>query len=575
MWRSAKVGLAIFALVLVGLLSVRFHLISQGTVAANELGANVNVLTHHNNNARTGANLQETVLNTRNVNAKQFGKLFERAVDGDIYAQPLYVSHLNIPGKGTRNVVFVATMHNSVYCFDADDPTANQPYWQVNCGPSVPARYIGGVEIKREVGITSTPVIDLKTGTLYAVARTCEPQLNLYVGARHDWTVNRLHAFDIATGSKKSGDGILIQAQVPGTGRGSINGVVHLFHSNQLQRAGLLLCNGVLYLGFGAQHNDEGTYQGWVLAYDAATLRQVGVFCSTPDGNQGGIWQSGNGLAADDKGNIYVVASNGTTTVTHGGRDIGCGILRLRLASGLTSVSTSEANGAHNRLHLADWFAPYNYEGINEHDVDLCSGTLLVPHTNLLVVGCKDQNLYVLNRQHLGYWHRGNNSNIVQCFRADESATRSLTFWNSPETGPTLYIWSEMDYLKAFKLEGGKLQTTPIAHSPMRGGDGMSGGFLSVSANENQSGTGIVWASLPAFGDPNKYTVPGVLRAFDASDVSHQLWSSKQNEARDDVGNFAKFCPPTVANGKVYLATFSKKLVVYGLLSHQGNSFNL
>ncbi len=272
-------------------------------VAVMPGSAQVNVLTYHNDNARTGQNLQETVLTPANVNSTQFGKLFTHAVDGYVYAQPLYVSNVAMPNNGTHNVVYVATEHDSVYAFDADDRLGSNasPLWKasfVNARArvhTVPARDVGANDVVPEMGITGTPVIDATSGTLYVVANTKE-----YQGRSHAY-VYRLHALDIATGAEKFGGPVVISASVPGTGDGGTTDVLDPLR--HLQRPGLLLVNGVVYIAFGS-HGDVGTYHGWLLGYDATTLQQVGVYNTTPNGAQGAIWQSGAGPAADANGNI-------------------------------------------------------------------------------------------------------------------------------------------------------------------------------------------------------------------------------------------------------------------------------
>ena len=247
------------------------------------------VLTRSNNNSRTGANLNEVVLNTSNVNVSQFGKLFSRPVDGQIFAQPLYVPDVNIPDQGTHNVVYVATQHNSVYAFDADDPNASTPLWQVSLGASVPSSNFGPpgyADIQVEVGVTGTPVVDPNTGTLYVVATTQDSD-----AIRH-----RLHALDIHTGAEKLGGPVVIAGSVSSAG-GQGNHVVFDSHQ-QLQRPGLLLSNGVVYIAFDS-YGDWEPYHGWIFGYDAATLQSLYIYNTTPSGAQGAIWQSGQGLATD------------------------------------------------------------------------------------------------------------------------------------------------------------------------------------------------------------------------------------------------------------------------------------
>ncbi len=511
------------------------------------------VWTQHNDNGRTGANLKETVLNVRNVNVKQFGRLFARPVQGQIYAQPLYVPGLTVPGRGRHNVVFVATEHNDVYAFDADDPKQSAPLWHDYLGPCAPTpnddfgnnpAYGRYHDLFPEIGITSTPVIDFANHTIYVCAfNKSGPGQYLF----------RLHALDLQTGSERIGSPVLITATCPGTGMESANGTVTFDPMQQLQRAGLLLAGGVVYLAFAA-HADCDPYHGWVLGYDADTLRQRTVFCTTPDGGEGSIWQAGQGPAADAQGNIYVMTGNGTASAPQGGTGYAQAFLKLKpTPTGLT---------------VADWFIPYDADALSANDQDIGdSGPLLVPDFPLVIGGGKNGQFYVVNRDKFGHWDQNDNNEIVQNFQAGAGHIHgSPVYWNGAVSGPMVYVWSEHDYLKVFKIENGQLLTTPAFQGADLPGPNMPGGFLSISANGNKAGTGILWATTPVDDDANQRAVTGILRAYDASNVTHELWNSLQDPTRDDFGLFAKFCPPTVVNGKVYLATFSNQLVVYGLL---------
>ena len=525
-----------------------------GGALAGAASAQTSVWTQHNDNMRTGANLKETVLNTGNVNAKQFGKLFARHVNGQIYAQPLYLPQVAIPAHGTHNVVFVATEHNDVYAFDADAPQQAAPLWHVNLGPSAPTPnddfgnspdYGRYHDLFPEIGITSTPVIDPITKTIYMCAFS-------RLGPMH--YIQQFHAMDFRTGQERPGSPVTIQATVAGTGDGSQNGRLAFDPMQQLQRPGLLLTGGVVYLAFGA-HADVPPNHGWVFGYDAKTLKQVSVFCVTPNGTDGGIWQAGQGLIADPQGHVYLMTGNGTTSAPQGGKDYGQAILKMTPGPGSLTVT--------------DWFMPYNADQLSQNDEDLGgAGPLYVPDFPVIIGGGKSGVLYVVNRDKMGHWQQNDDTQIVQSFQACAGHIHgSPIYWNGAATGPMVYVWAEHDYLKAFKLVAGKLQTTPAFQGTDLPGPNMPGGFLSLSANGNRAGTGIVWATTPVDDDANLRAVTGVLRAYDASDVSKVLWTSLQIPARDDLGMFAKFCPPTVVNGKVYLATFSNQLVVYGLLN--------
>lgn len=501
----------------------------------------VSVLTQHNDNARTGQNLQETNLTRSNVNVNQFGKLFSQNVDGQIYAQPLYVPNVAIPGKGVHNVVYVATMNDSIYAFDADSNTGSNssPLWSRNfTNPAagitaVPSANVQplATDIIGPIGIESTPVIDANTGTIYLLARTLEN--GVYV--------QRLRALDITTGADKFGGAVTIQGTFTGPA-----GKITFDPMRHNQRSALALANGRVYIAW-ASHNDYGTYHGWVMGYNATTLAQEAVFANTPSGNEGGIWQAGQAPSFDASGNVYLSTGNGTWD---GVQNFGSTVLKLSPS-----------------LQVLDWFTPDNYSYLNNNDLDLgSSGPLLIPNSNMMVTGGKPGILFLLNRSALGNF-ANHNAQVPQTFLAANGHIHgSPVYWNSPTLGPVVYMQSEFDYLKGFAFNGSSLTETPVTQSLIRAPDGMPGGFLAVSSNGSTPGTGIVWASTPLMGDSNHATVPGILRAYNADDLTNVLWDSQQNAARDSIGNFAKFVPPTVANGKVYMATFSNKVTVYGLL---------
>ncbi len=493
----------------------------------SELASGINVVTQHNDVSRTGANLAERRLTTSSVTPQKFGKVFSRAVDGQIYAQPLYVG-----GVGGKNVVYVATEHNSVYAFDADG-SSTAPLWRVNFGPSVPAQDTGCGLVSPEIGITSTPVIDTVTSTLYVVAKTKE----------HGAYVHRLHALDLATGAEKAGSPAVIHASVPGTGDGSVNGTITLDPLKHLNRPGLLLTAGTVYVAFGS-NCDIDPYHGWVLGYDAATLQQKAVYANTPNGSEGGIWQAGAGLNADADGNVYFVGGNGT--FTQGGKDLGSSIVKLAPGEGGLSVSTS--------------FTPANFQMLNAEDLDIGSmGALLVPGTNLLLAAGKQGIFYLVNRDAMGGVASGDRQ-IVQRFQGT-----TAQIWGSPAywartANPRMYVWGQDDHLKSYRFNGATFDTAPSVNTQTLT-RGYPGGQLSLSADGDKAGTGILWTShvLPGGG--------GIVQAFDADDVTHELWNSRANATRDDVGTYARYAPPTIANGRVYVPSFSNKLVVYGLLT--------
>ncbi len=514
----------------------------------------VAVTTHHNDNGRTGQNLTEIVLNTSNVNVNTFGKLFSRAVDGQIYAQPLYVPHLAVAGQ-IRNVVYVATQNNTVYAFDADDPTASSPLWRVNFGTPVPSTDVDPAcaDITPQVGITSTPVIDTNSGTIYVVAKTKNTSDSSY----HF----NIHALELVTGKEKFGGPTEITAQVPGTGVESVGSTVTFEPLQQFNRPGLLLANGIVYVAFGSAC-ETPPWHGWILGYSASTLQPLAVLNTTPNGSDGGIWGGGQGLLADSDNNIYVMTGNGTFNPTTG--DYGDSILKISTASGLVIV---------------DYFTPTNQADLDAADLDLGSGgPMALPGTNLIVGSGKDGVVRVLDTTNLGQFSATTNNN-VQNFQGTNGLDwtgqswaavfqGAPIYWNSPNHGPVIYIWGGNDFLKAYQFVNGVFQTTPASQGTILEALGYSNSVpLSLSANGNHAGTGIVWGSGALSADANRHTVAGILRAFDATDLTNELWDSRQNAARDDLGNYAKFSPPTIANGKVYQATFSNQLVVYGLLA--------
>jgi hypothetical protein len=515
--------------------------------------AQTSVTTQHNDAARTGANLSETVLTTTNVNVSQFGKIFERAVDDEIYAQPLYVEGVSIPSVGLRNVVYVATNNDSVYAFDADDPAAAAPLWRVNytdpaAGIVPVSRTDVGqacgtyVDFARNIGIVGTPVIDPVSQTMYFVVRTKE----------NASFVQRLHAVDIGNGSERPGSPLVVQATVIGTGDGrDAQNNIAFNPRTQNQRAGLLLDHGTVYITW-ASYCDQGPYHGWILGYDAASLQQVMVLNTTPDGGLGGIWQSGAGLSADSIGNLYALTGNGSFNGDIGGLNFGNSFIKV------------SPTGA-----LLDWFTPFNWSFLNATDEDLgIQNALLIPNTNLVVGGGKEGVMYVVDRNNMGHFRSGNNGQILQSFQASSAARMngSPVYWNSPTYGPAIYLWAAGDPLKVFRLVGGLFQTPAGAQGTALAPGGMPGGLLALSASDSAAGSGILWAALSAGGDANHAPQPGILRAYDASNVTRELWNSQQNATRDVLGNFSKFSPPTIADGKVFVASLSNKLVVYGLI---------
>jgi hypothetical protein len=517
----------------------------------------VNVLTQHNDLNRTGWNNQETVLNVKNVNRQQFGRVFSRTVDDQIWGQPLIVSGLSI-GGGIHNVVFVTTVNNSVYAFDADSTLEATPYWQVNltapglrpvlfsdmtgaCGGSY-NNFLG------HIGIVGTPVIDSITKTIFLVARSVSN-----TGAGY---VQYLHALDIRTGLEQANSPALITASVPGTGDATSNGMVSFDAQHGNQRPGLLFLNGVVYIGY-SSHCDWDPYHGWLMAYDGITLQQKAVYISTPNGSEGGIWMSGMAPAADSSGNIYLAVGNGTADgLVNNPNPVNTG----------SSVVKLTPNG--NQLQISSYFTPSNFGYLNKNDLDVgVLQVMLIPQTHLIVTGDKNGELFLLNRDSMGSYNPASN-NIIQRLGLTESSNlhASLGFYTG-SSGEWMYTWSENTALTAypFNRAGSNFNVTGAISGPM-GPYGQNGAFLSVSSNGSDDSTAILWSSHAGSGDAESSTDPGILRAFSAADITRELWNSSQYPG-DEPGGYSKFVCPTIANGKVYLATFSNQLVVYGLVN--------
>lgn len=513
----------------------------------------VSVLTQHDDNDRSGWNASETELTTGNVNVRQFGAVFTLAVDDQVYAQPLVVGRVAIAG-GTHNVVYVATVANTVYAFDADDGTL---YWRKSFTASGmrPVRNTDMTgacdgtyrDFSGAMGIVGTPVIDSARGTMYFVARSTDGS----AFAQH------LHAVSIVDGSERAGSPTRIAATANGSGDGAVNGVVTFDAQRQNQRQALSLVKGVVYATY-ASHCDWGPYHGWILGYDATTLEQQVVYNTTPEGRDGGVWESGMGMAADAAGDLYVVVGNGT--VGAGGDPTG---LVNRGESALKLVRSGRT------LRVASWFTPHEYQLLNDRDIDYGGmGALLIPGSGLYLTGGKSGNLYLLDAADMGGFTPGaDRVRQVVSLGADANLHAQAAYWRGA-SAEFVYVWSENDGLRAipFDRAAGRLGTANQALYRGNGPAGQSGAVLSTSSNGTTAGTGILWASYAYTGDAEHDLSPGILRAFDASDVTKELWSNRQNLSRDAAGIYAKFASPTVANGRVYLPTFSNKVVVYGLL---------
>src|SRR5579859_1780234 len=500
------------------------------------------VSTAQYDNARSGANLLETILTPQNVNASQFGRVASFLVDGDVYAQPLYVPEMEIPGKGLHNVLFVATEKDSVYAFDAE-ATSTSPLWHVNFAETgnispVSARDVQCPFIQPDVGITSTPVLDVGSKTLYALARTKESP------SGDNWAFRqKLHALDLATGAEKFGGPTTIHASYQGEKSLFSKGVIE-FDARENQRAALLLANGNVFITW-ASSCDVGPYYGWVLAYDAHTLKQTGVLNVSPGAKESGIWQADAGPAADSKGNVYLITGNGKFTAASGGQDYGDSVLKIALTP--------------NGLTIRDYFTPADQEHLNDTDGDFGSGSPMLlpdqpaPHSHLLLAAGKSAKLYELDRDQLGHFHAGDDSNAVQVVPAGAQSFGAPAYWN----GHVFYFLMN-DYLRDYALQNGRLSTQPVAKSTTNINDP---GTPAISADGNKNG--IVWIlSTKVWDGPDR---PAILFAYAAANVAHELYNSTQNPTRDRAGKALRFTIPTVANGRVYVPA-KREIDVYGLL---------
>lgn len=461
-------------------------IVATALVVPHAMG--VNVLTQHNDLSRTGANTSETILTPANV-AVSFGKLFTDNVDAQVYAQPLYVQNLNIAG-GAHNVVFVCTESNSVYAFDAD--IAGDLYWHTNLGTPYSPPTCG--DLTPVVGITSTPVIDLNSGTIYVETKLAS--------GNHE-----LHALSITNGAEKFGGPVTVAAT------GFTGSIEH-------QRAGLLLLNGVVYLGF-ASHCDQNAYHGFLLGYNAANLSLLYTFNTTPTGSEGGIWSSGMAPAADTNGNIYVMTGNGTFDGT---QNFGMSMIKLS-----------------GSLAVEDYATPTNWSSLSAADLDFGSGgvVLLPPH---YAVGIgKDTNLCLADINNMG--HVGG---FVETFEAETAqgdvVGKSPVYWQGPAK-QYLFLMHAYSPTKSFQYTSGYINTTALGTNSFSESD-RSGG-LSLSANGTTNG--VLWEMGS---DSN-------LRAYNAVTISNLLWTGS-------VGTYVKMQCPTIANGKVYVGT-AGTLGVWGL----------
>ena len=539
-----RVVLLSSAIALLSLLLI-FNSRRQVLAQAELLGTFKGVLTYHNDNMRTGRNPSETALTLKNVNSTTFGKLFIISTDGLVDAEPLYAPNLSIPNNGTHNVLFVASEHGTVYGFDADNGST---LWQVTMlqAGEKPSDSRGCGQVTPEIGVTSTPVIDLTAGphgTIYVVAMSKDSSSKYH---------QRLHALDITTGAEQFGGPVDIAAKYPGTGDNSQGGFVIFDPKQYKERAGLLLVNHVVYT-FWASHCDIRPYTGWIISYNETTLAQQSVLNVTPNGSEGALWAAGAGPAADTSGNIFFLDANGTfdTSLNSNGfpinGDYGNAIMKLSTKQG--------------KLAVADYFNMYNTVSESNADEDLGSGgAMVVPNfkdstgvLHELVVGAgKDQNIYLANRTNMGKFNTNNNNQLYQ----EVTGGLSGSVFSAPAfANKTIYYGAVDDRIKAFTFNSsGFLNSAPASETATS--FGYPGATPSISGSN--AGNLILWAT--------ENTSPAVLHAYEANNLSVELYNSNQaSGGRDHFGNGNKFITPMIANGKVYVGT-TNGVGVLGLL---------
>ncbi len=531
------------------------------TLISNPAPTPVAVLTYHNDTARDGANTNETALTLADVNANSFGRLFYYPVDGYVYGQPLVMTNVNIPGQGVHDVVYVVTEHNTVYAFDADGNlgTNGGLLWSTNLGVSgLSATGDFGSssgdngqynDIVPEVGITGTPVIDPDSCTIYLDAFTFDGTNS---NGGHVYN-HRIHALDIATGCERPYSPVVVATSVPGTGVDNTNGIVTFNVVQQLQRPGLTLAGGKVYVAYGSFGYTD-PYHGWLLGFNATNLQLCTVFNTTPNATvsafgphagEGSLWMSGNGICVDACTNLYFETANGSFSANTNGGDYGDSFMRL-----------STTNG----LQVADYFTPYDQSMLFLNDEDLgASGPILLPdsvgnsdHPHLIVGDGKEGTVYLVDRDNMGHYNPTDNSQVLQSI---PGATKSGTGTTPAYFNGFIYYQCLIDVMKAFAISNAQITTTPASESVFTY---RYGAPVSVSANGIDNG--IVW-SIQAGG--YMPTGPGILRAYNATNLSQELYDSSQNSARDNPANGVKFSAPTIAGGKVYVGG-QYGLTVYG-----------
>jgi hypothetical protein len=541
---------------------------------ATALSAQVDVLTAQYSNRRTSANMRENLLNAGNVNASQFGKLFSRPVDGPIYALPLIVTNFKMPDGAVHDLAIVATLNNSVYAYDADDPARAEPYWHVQLGTPI---YTGELYLGPMIGIVATPVIDRSTNTIYLTAI-----VNIAAASGGYDAGSFLFALDLSTGALKYNSPQRIVLPLA-TGEQQTDATAWL------QRAGLLLSDGAVYVGYTYVSDDLLAIEhGFVQAFQADDMSvRLASWESSPNTPHGGVWQAARGLAADRFGNLFVATGDGEW---NGTTDFGNSVVQL-----------------HPRtLTVENYFTPSNWEALFQADIDLgAGGVTLMPNTNLAFTGGKEGVIYLMDRSNLGglqnnptpddsdkpghnfqrpwnfqgFLKHGNGLVPLQSFHASHGCGftncgqhLSTAYWAN-RFHPYLFVWDKGDILRAYPFDQAfrRFRTHQSTVGPVQVND--TGGIV-VTSDGSKPRSGVVWA-YTASESPFTAAVPGTLRAYDATDITKEIYNSNQNPTRDATGSFVKFLSPVVANGRVYVGNQSGTMEVYGLLCQADQSRNL
>jgi len=510
--------------------------------------AQTNVLTQHNDTSRTGQNLTETILTPANVNAATFGQLGTFYVDGFVYAQPLYVASVSMRGRSPVPVVYAATENDSVYAFS---PVTGNEYWQVSLlgRRETPSDIRNCNNLTPQMGITATPVIDLNAGphgTIYVEAMSKDRWGNYH---------HRLHALDITNGREEFNGPAEITATYPGTGENSLNGTVYFTPGQELARAGLLVYQGSVYMGFGGIC-DHQPYSGWLIGYNETTLSQTGALDFAPNGEGAGLWQGGGGIAVGPGGDLFVSIGNGT------------------FDTGLTSLGFPAQGDYGNALvklvpsgnfTVADYWTMSNTVAESAADEDLGSGgVVILPNLEnaqgktyqLAVAAGKDKNIYVFNPSAMGKFNPNNNNALYQqVIGALGGGEFGIPAWFNG----TLYFSASKDVIRAFPVQNAQVSSTPSS----MGSEifGYPGSTPAISANGTRNA--ILWTIQ---------SYPGILRAYDATNLANELYNTTQApNGRDALGTGVKFTVPTIADGRVIVGT-TNGVVVYTLLSSSATS---